>query len=249
MTISEYEILMTGGGGRLGTEIKRMMPNVVTPELPSFDITNPSTIDEAFKRYKPKLIVHAAAYTDVSAAEKEKETCWAVNVVGTQNIVKLAQEYGAFLIHISTDYVFWGDTGMYKEEDPVGPVRNYYALTKLVAEALVKMIDKSLIIRTSFRPREWPYDTAFEDMYTSQDYVDIIAPEIVTAIKNFDKIPYSIIHIATERKSILELAQRRRPDVRPGLRGEANVNLPYDISLNIDRWKRLKQEVIENGDR
>jgi dTDP-4-dehydrorhamnose reductase len=147
-----------------------------------------------------------------------------------------------FLIHISTDYVFWGDTGMYKEDDPVGPVRNYYSLSKLAAESISQLAERHLVIRTSFRPREWPYNTAFTDLYTSQDYVDIIAPEIVQAVNRFQDIPYNIVHIATERKSVYELAKRRKPDVLPALRCDVGVDLPEDISMDISRWKKLKEE-------
>ena len=58
------------------------------------------------------------------------------------------------LVHISTDYVFYGDRGGYAEDDPVGPVRNYYALSKLAAEAVARVARRHLVIRTSFRPRE-----------------------------------------------------------------------------------------------
>jgi dTDP-4-dehydrorhamnose reductase len=248
MMINENEILMTGGHGRLGTEIRRLMPEIITPDLPDFDITDAASINAAFRIYKPKLIIHAAAYTNVAEAERNKSICWAVNVDGTRNLIKIVKDYAAYLIHISTDYVFWGDSGMYREDDPLGPVRNYYSLTKLVAEAITRICEDHLVIRTSFRPREWPYETAFTDMYTSQDYVDIIAPEIVLAIRNFNRIPYDTIHIATERKSIFDLARRRKPAVHPGLREDAGVNLPYDISLDISRWTELKKEWATNED-
>ncbi len=239
--IDNEKILMTGGGGRLGSEIRQLIPNIAAPDLPDFDITNPDDVAREFDRYQPKVVIHAAAYTDVSGAERNKSVCWSVNVDGTRNIVKAAIKHNSFLIHISTDYVFFGDTGMYKEEDPVGPVRNYYSLSKLAAESIAKAADRCLIIRTSFRPKEWPYKTAFSDLYTSQDYVDIIAQEIALAIKNYYRIPYDVIHIATERKSILELARRRKPDVIPGLRKDADVDLPHDISLDITRWLELKK--------
>ncbi|MHB1457169.1 MAG: SDR family oxidoreductase [Armatimonadota bacterium] len=242
MTISPDRILMTGGGGRLGSEIKSLLPGIHTPDLPDFNITCNDDVDKAFDEFKPLLVIHAAAYTNVSMAEKDKSLCWNVNVEGTRNIVNAAIKRDIFLIHISTDYVFFGDVGMYKEDDSVGPVRNYYSLTKLVAEEIAKMAERRLVIRTSFRPREWPYDTAFTDLFTSQDYVDVIAPEIVLAIQRYDEIPYKLIHIAAERKSVYELASQRKPDVRPASRCDVTVDLPEDISLDISRWKKLKEE-------
>jgi dTDP-4-dehydrorhamnose reductase len=142
-------------------------------------------------------------------------------------------------VHVSTDYVFWGDRGGYAEDDPVGPVRNYYALSKLVAEEVARVYEDTLTIRTSFRPREWPYPVAFTDVYTSQDYVDIVAPEISLAVRHAREIPNRVLHVATERKSVYELARRRAPDVKPGTRREAGVELPEDISLSIGRWDTL----------
>ncbi|MHB1002040.1 MAG: SDR family oxidoreductase [Armatimonadota bacterium] len=241
MTVSPNEILFTGGGGRLGSEIKLLIPGIITPDLPGFNITNFNHVTSVIDEFKPKLVVHAAAYTNVGGAEQDRETCWNVNVDGTRNIVRAVIKRGIFLIHISTDYVFYGDRGMYKEDDTVGPVRNYYSLSKLVAEEISRMVPEHLVIRTSFRPREWPYRTAFTDVYTSQDYVDIIAPEITLAIRKHQDIPYNTIHIATERKSVYDLARRRKPDVEPGTRKDANVELPDDISLDITRWQKLKE--------
>ena len=148
-------------------------------------------------------------------------------------------------IHISTDYVFYGDRGNYKEDDPVGPVRNIYALSKLVAEELVRLVPEHLVIRTSFRPKQWEYPVAFDDIYTSQDYVDIVAPDIALAIQHFQEMPFDTLHIATERKSVFELAQRRKPEVERGSKRAAAVDLPDDISLNVSRWRVLKEKLQE----
>ncbi|MEZ4629650.1 MAG: NAD(P)-dependent oxidoreductase [Deinococcales bacterium] len=239
-----HKLLLTGGSGRLGTELQQELQGafeILALSSKDLDITSLTSIEETLAKHKPDLIVHTAAYTNVSGAEKEKARCWLVNVTGTRNIVKAALNYQLKLIHISTDYVFSGQEGNYQETDPIGPVSNYYSLSKLAAEELVHLLDDYLIIRTSFRPRAWPYPVAFDDVYTSQDYVDIIAPEIALAIKHHQDIPDKLLHIATERKSVYELAKRRAPEVKRSSKREANVNLPNDISLDIERWQALKQ--------
>jgi len=233
-------ILATGGEGRLGTELRELIPGIVAPLEAEMDITDPAAVGRVLDEAAPTLIVHAAAYTDVAGAETDRAACWRVNVDGTRNIVAEAVGRRIAVVHISTDYVFWGDTGNYAEDDSLGPVRNYYSLTKLVAETLVRIVPKHLVIRTSFRPREWPYPTAFEDVYTSQDYVDVIAPEIALAIERFEEIPFDTLHIATERKSVYDLACRRRPDVARGSKRKAGVEFPDDISLDTSRWRELK---------
>jgi len=67
------------------------------------------------------------------------------------------------------------------------------------------------------------------------------APEIALAVGHLEAIPYQTLHIATERKSVYDLARRSRPNVRPGRRADLPVQLPADTSLNIDRWRALKE--------
>src|SRR5919202_137896 len=239
--------LLTGGSGLLGTELRTELPalgvEVFAPARAELDVTRPETISEALERYEPDIVVHAAAYTDVAGAETEREACWSSNVEGTRNVVLALAGSGAKLVHVSTDYVFWGDAGGYAEEDTPGPVRNYYALSKLAAEEVARTRPGTLVIRTSFRPREWPYPVAFEDVYTSQDYVDVIAPEVALAVRYAYSIPYPVLHIATERKSVYELARRRSPDVQPGSRRDSKVSLPEDISLDVRLWQTLKEKL------
>ena len=234
-------ILLTGGSGRLGTELQSLLPNVAAPPSDELDLTQPESVAAALDRYRPAAVVHAAAYTDVKGAETDRARCWAVNVDGTRNLVRALGDTS--LVHISTDYVFYGSAGGYTEDAPVGPVRNYYALSKLVAEEVARVAPRHLIVRTSFRPREWPYPTAFEDVYTSQDYVDIIAPEIALAIRHLDAIPFDTLHIATERKSVYELARRRSDSVEPGSKAAAGVDLPDDISLETRRWRDIRLQL------
>jgi len=238
------KVLLTGGSGRLGRELLALLPGVHAPQSSDLDVTRPETISHVLDDVRPEVVVHAAAYTDVAGAEADRECCWRVNVEGTRNLVRAVLERGIFLVHISTDYVFEGSRGGYREEDTVGPVRNYYALTKLVAEEVARLAPEHLVIRTSFRPREWPYPTAFTDVYTSQDYVDVIAPKIALAVQHCREIPHSVLHIATERKSVFELARRRRPDVQPGSKREAGVELPDDCSLDTSRWNAVVANLI-----
>ncbi|MBW3625674.1 MAG: NAD(P)-dependent oxidoreductase [Armatimonadetes bacterium] len=240
-------IALTGARGRLGTELCSLLPGLIPLHRPEFDLTQPDTLAPALDACRPQVLIHAAAYTDVRKAEEERAECWRVNVEGTRHLVREAIRRGIHLVHISTDYVFEGTRGGYRETEVPGPVRNYYALTKLVAEESVRVSPRHLVIRTSFRPREWPYPVAFTDVYTSQDYVDLIAPEIALAVRHLEEIPYDTLHIATERKSVYELARRRKPDVQPGSKRETPVSLPDDISLDISRWTELKQRWKEKA--
>ena len=268
--------MLTGGEGRLGTELRALLPQAAAPTEAEMDITRPECIEAALREYQPTVLVHAAAYTDVGGAETNRARCWAINVRGTANIVRALRNCAAglpdspegfavtrpsrrdpigpippispiFLIYISTDYVFDGARGGYKEDDPPGPVCNYYSLTKLVGEELIRVHTPHLVIRTSFRPREWPYPVAFTDVFTSQDYVDVIAPEIALAISRCREIGFDTIHVATERKSAFDLARRRKPDVQPGSKSQLKVRLPDDVSLDVSRWREVKARLQRMG--
>ncbi|MCW4010292.1 MAG: dTDP-4-dehydrorhamnose reductase [Candidatus Bathyarchaeota archaeon] len=100
------------------------------------DISDERKVDAAFKEAKPDVVVHAATLTDVDKCELNKELAWRVNVQGTRNVVQAAKATDAFLLFISTDYVFDGEKGCYKETDQPSPI-SYYAYTKLKAEECV----------------------------------------------------------------------------------------------------------------
>ncbi|PYE55912.1 SDR family oxidoreductase [Deinococcus yavapaiensis] len=238
-------IVLTGGSGRLGTELQTLLPEALAPNSRELDVTSEESVMSYVRGVRPSVIVHAAAYTNVGAAEREREACWRVNVVGTRHVVRAAHDIGAKLVHVSTDYVFDGERGGYTEEDPLGPPINYYALSKLVAEEVARTAPRHLVVRTSFRPREWPYETAFTDVFTSQDYVDVIAPDIALIVRNALEIDAPTLHVATERKSVFDLARRRKPDVRPGARGQVGVRMPSDVSLDTTRWQALKASLQE----
>ena len=114
-----------------------------------FEISDKKSVEASFKKTKPQVVVHAAALTNVDECEDNKELAWKTNVHGTRNIMEAARQNHVFPILISTDYVFNGQKGLYKETDPTDPI-NYYGLTKLKAEALVKgLLDEYCIARTS----------------------------------------------------------------------------------------------------
>ncbi len=251
---SKPRLLITGASGRLGSELTGDTPaaralaeayHVTGASSTDADVRDAAAVRGLLRNALPDVVLHAAAYTDVANAEAERSRCWDVNVAGTRHVASAAATVGARLIHVSTDYVFWGGEdrpeGGYREDDPVGPVRNYYALTKLVAEEAARRAPRPLIVRTSFRAGAWPYPVAFTDLFTSQDYVDVIADELVVLLRHQDRVDAEVLHLATERKSVFELAVRRAPDVRPGSKHDVAVQLPDDVSLSTQRWRAMKR--------
>ena len=158
-------VLVTGGsstpGYRIVQEFARAGYRVVAQynehEIPEIngiervrvDFRESSKIVDLVNNFKPDIIIHTAAIGDVDKCEIEKELAWKVNVEATLTFTKAASKLNAFLLYISTDYVFDGERGLYKEDDVPNPV-NYYGLTKLIAENIIKSaLSKYSIIRTS----------------------------------------------------------------------------------------------------
>lgn len=225
-------ILLTGGSGLLGTELQKLI-DCYAPPRKELDITKTIKIPP-----ETELIIHAAAYTDVEAPEhkiSEMNKCAEININGTKKITSL----GVPVVYISTEYVFDGWLGDYKEHDATHPV-NWYGVTKLWGETYTAQAPRSLIIRCLFKKRPWKYGAAFTDQFTSGDYVDVMAPQIAKAIQLFDRFdPHDIVHIGTGKKCIFELAKQSRPDVKPITRSKVLVKIPMDTSLNTDYWESI----------
>ncbi|OGI76071.1 hypothetical protein A3D36_02555 [Candidatus Nomurabacteria bacterium RIFCSPHIGHO2_02_FULL_36_29] len=202
-------ILLTGGSGILGTELQKHRKYIV-PSHNEMDITDFNFVKLFFNKHKPPLIIHAAAYTDVSKPDKEPEEmakCYLANVIGTRNIVNAAGSIP--IIYISTEYVL----------EPV----NFYALTKLQGEKEVERAKNYYIIRTTFKPRPFEHPRACTDVWTIGDYVDVIASLIDKFIENPKG---KIVYIGTGKKTVYELAKKTRPDVKPIKRKDVEVRLP-----------------------
>ena len=101
------------------------------------DITSKSDVKSLVSSFRPDIILNAAAMTNVDACESDREAAWRANVVAVENLVEVARRIQAKLIHISTDYIFDGKNGPYKEDDRPNPI-NYYGKTKLAGENAIR---------------------------------------------------------------------------------------------------------------
>jgi dTDP-4-dehydrorhamnose reductase len=156
------KILITGASGLLGSKLSEIaikrryqVYSAYSKHKPlygipvKFDVSDQKAVKNIFKSLKPEVVIHAAALTNVDLCESEKRLAWKVNVKGTENIVNVCRKNQAFLIYISTDYVFNGEKGMYEEHEEPAPI-NYYGLTKLKGEESVKsLMDTYCIARAS----------------------------------------------------------------------------------------------------
>lgn len=145
-------ILVTGSTGQLAGALAAAAPDRVRRVgRPEFDFDRPETLAASFAAVRPALVVNAAAYTAVDAAEDDAEAAYRANRDGPATLARLCAAAGIPLIHVSTDYVFDGAKGApYVETDPVSP-QGVYGASKLAGEqAVLAAGAQATILRTSW---------------------------------------------------------------------------------------------------
>ena len=147
-------ILLTGITGQLGFELKHTLAplgTVIGIDRQDMDLSQPAKIRQVIENHEPDIIVNPAAYTAVDKAETEQELAHTINTEAPKTMADVAQELGATLIHISTDYVFDGAQHTpYLETDKPNPI-GIYGKTKLAGEVAVQnSCERSYIFRTAW---------------------------------------------------------------------------------------------------
>ncbi len=149
-------VLVTGGKGQLGQALAFAASRY--PEIgfhfassSQADITHKESLHAIFDKLKPEFCINAAAYTAVDKAESEPEKAALINVTGAKNLAEICKEFGATLVHISTDFVFDGDRRTpYTEADATNP-QGVYGRTKLLGEHAIEAVGgKYYIVRTAW---------------------------------------------------------------------------------------------------
>lgn len=229
--MDKIKVLLTGGSGVLGSEFLNLYNKdkyiFFAPSSNELDITDFNICEDFILKINPDIIIHSAAYTNVKESEKKYLKAIDTNVIGTINILKCAAYFEKKIVYISTDYVFDGETGNYSINDSINPISKY-AKSKAAGELVVRMYENSLIIRTSFYGRNFPYDNACCDQYSTKDYIDVMAPKILDCALSKNK---GIFHIASKKRSIYDIACERKPNVKKIYISDLNIKIPKDISL------------------
>lgn len=171
-------VLLIGYKGQLGTDCMAVLNahgfSVKGADLPEFNLTDRDKTVKALDRDHPDVIVNCAAYTAVDACEKDP-ACWTVNADGPKYLAEWAASHGAFLVHVSTDYVFAGDKPLFEacvESDTPGPVSEY-GRSKLAGErAILASGAKAAILRTA-----WLYGAHGKNFLKTMLRLALQAPE------------------------------------------------------------------------
>ena len=231
-------IYITGAKGQLGNALMRRLDqhDLLGVDLSQIDLTDLSATRSSVSAFKPDVIIHTAAYTDVDGAARNPDLAYRINALGTRNVAVASEAVGAVLLTISTNEVFDGEgTEPYLEFDPTNPI-NPYAKSKLAAEAFVRdLTTRFYIVRTA-----WLYGlggnnfvkkivTRAEDNGRLQVVTDEVssptyAEDLITAIEQLIATgAYGIYHFTNDgacsryefAQKILALSGRGRVPVEP----------------------------------
>lgn len=180
------KILVTGGNGQLGNCFLKLSGDYqdryqfTFTDSATLDITDPDQISDFFTELKPDFCINASAYTAVDLAETEKEKAFAVNAAGVAHLAEACRDNNCTLIHISTDYVFDGDTNISYTEDNFTNPQGVYGASKREGEELALAINpKTIVIRTSWLYSEFNknFVKTMLNLFTIKDELGIVADQ------------------------------------------------------------------------
>ncbi|XBG73782.1 dTDP-4-dehydrorhamnose reductase [Enterococcus cecorum] len=211
-------ILLTGGNGQLGTELRHLLDEkgveYVSTDAKKMDITDAQATMDYITNLKPTVIYHCAAYTAVDKAEDEgKALDEKINVDGTRNVALVAKEVGATLVYISTDYVFDGKLkdGEYAVDAPINPLNEYGRTKALGEKAVQEIMDDYYIIRTSWVFGKYGHNFVFtmQKLAETRDELTIVndqfgRPTWTRTLAEFmyfvidQKAPFGIYHLSND---------------------------------------------------
>ena len=236
------KILVTGGSGHFASSMKKFFCiddfKLFYLSREKLDVKNKKNVEEVFKEILPDVVIHAAAITrPMIKHENNPVESILTNIVGTANIAIECQKNNIKMIYLSTDHVYEGKKGNYKEDSPILPI-NKYAWSKLGGECAVMLLKDYCILRMAAVQDPFPHKKALIDSFKSSIYID----DIVKILHKFiDKS--GIYNIGGEKKSIYNFVKNSNPSIdKISIKEITGVRMPKDVSLNLNKMK----EVLKN---
>jgi len=205
-----YPKVLVLGDGLLGKEIiKQSGWEYLSHSQDKFDVvTDFSHLAALIDDIDPDVLVNCIGYTNTYS--KERDLHWKVNYAFVVNIADFCDTRDIQLVHISTDYIYANSQGGCAETDIPVHQNTWYAYTKLISDAYVQLMNEYLLVRCSFKPKPFPYEKAFGNVWGNFDYVDVIAEQIIDLI-NEQRI--GVWNIGTELKTVHDLAVQTKPNI------------------------------------
>ena len=232
-----YKIVITGGSGRFGLVLQKKYKSnkLFYPNKKQLNILSLKSSEKYLKKTKPKILIHLAGLSrPMKIHDSNISKSVDLNIIGTANIVKICSKLKIKLIYFSTNYVYPGTKGNYKENSPLLPINNY-GWSKLGGEAAVHLYKNSLILRVCMT--EWPFvhKKAFSDVKNNFIFHEKVA-EILFKTLNYR----GILNIGGKKQSIYNFAKKYNKKVIPISRKNKSCFKSFpDLSMNLKKMKKI----------
>ena len=237
-------ILVTGANGQLGHELAAILSgsedHAFLTDTDTLDVTRKEEVEKYFINHDIHVMVNCAAYTRVDQAEKETAQAEMVNTLATSYLREVSSRFGSWVIHLSTDYVFDGNSPKpYLENDPARPL-SAYGRTKLGGEQALRNYKKGIVIRTS-----WLYS------HTGTNFVKTILTNglnkpILRVVNDQVGSPTCARDLASAIHIIIQHIRLKPVKVVPGIYHYSNEGIAswYDFAWEIVRLAHLPCRVM-----
>lgn len=226
------KILVTGSDSRFAKIIKKFKdPRLVFRNKKELNILSVNSIKKNIRKFKPKTILHLAGLSrPMNIHEKNISKSINLNIIGTCNLVNMTSKFNIKMIYISTSYVYPGNKGNYKEEDPLKPWNNY-SWSKLGGECAVQMYKNSLIIRLCMTEMPFVHKKAYANVKSNFIYQKDAA-KIILKILN----KKGIINVGGPSQSIYKFVKNDKKDIKKIFsRGE----FPKRTDMSLRKLKKI----------
>ena len=232
-------ILITGGEGDFCKHLVKQGKehSFLTPTKNDADIRDYWKLDRYFYTHQSEfdIVIHSAAITRPMVIHEDNPSLSIqTNIVGTANTVLMCERYNKKIIYISTDYVYEGKDGNYKETDAMKPFTKY-GWSKLGGECAVQMYDNHLILRMAMNRKPFPHPKAIKDMKKSLMWVEDAA-KITLKLLNKN----GIINVGGKSQSVYDFVKSENSDIEPiYLKDISDVNMATDCSMDTTKMKKV----------
>ncbi len=230
------KILFTGSSGRFGSVFKKInkKSNYLYPSKKQLNITNKKSVENYFNKKKINLVVHAAALSrPMDLHENNISKSISTNIIGTSNLVNECYKKKIKIVYISTNYVYPGVKGNYKETSNLNPINNY-AWSKLGGECAVMMYKNSLILRVCMTERPFIHKSAFSNLKTNFIYHDQVAKFLPKLFKY-----KGILNVGGKIRTVYKFARRSNPKIKAKKFIKKSKLLKINTSMNINKLRRI----------
>ena len=231
------KIIVSGGNGKFAQQLveQNIEYEMVALDNSKLDVADLTNVENVVDDVRPDIFIHSGAFARPMALHNDfPDRSIRSNIIGTSNVVLACLKRNIKLVYISTDFVYPGTKGNYKEIDGVFPV-NKYAWSKLGGECAVQLYDNSLILRISMCEYPYPHSKVFGDLKKSTIYNTDAAKIVLDLLDET-----GIINVGGDSMFLYDFVKRKKTEIeKNSIYDNHEVEMPSDVSMNCEKMKEL----------